>query len=280
LKKKKNYIEHIQFKKMYNNVGPNPGFQTPATKNPFENAFSGAGSGIIRNGLGAYSEKLFGSSSDYVQSNISKYFSDPQYYFQVSDLYVRNKLKVILLPFLHRGPWTRVTELGGGKLSYKPPMSDINAPDLYIPFMVFGTYVVLAGISLGLHGMFSADAINWIFMRGMMGWFVQVLLLKMTLLSLGSGDVPLLDLVAYSGYTFTGVCLALLGRIVFHHSYYVLLPFTCLCMGIFLVKTMKRVLLAEVRSHDSTKRHFRLLFIGFVQFPLYFWLGNIGTNWF
>lgn len=127
---------------------------------------------------------------------------------------------------------------------------------------------------------FSAEALNWLFMRGLIGWFVQVLLLKMTLLSLGSGEVPLLDLVAYSGYTFTGVCLAVLGRILWHHSYYVLMPFTCLCMGIFLVKTMKRVLFAEVRSHDSSKRHFRLLFIAFAQFPLYIWLGNIGVNWF
>ncbi|KAM7461238.1 hypothetical protein LguiA_029359 [Lonicera macranthoides] len=268
---------------MYENLGAEPGVQRPPTNsqpNPFGDVFSGAGSGLIKNGLGAYGEKLFGSSSEYVQSNISKYFSDPQYYFQVSDHYVRNKLKVVLLPFLHRGHWTRITELSGGKLAYKPPMNDINAPDLYIPFMVFGTYVVLAGISLGLHGMFSAEALNWLFMRGLIGWFLQVLLLKVTLLSLGSGEVPLLDLVAYSGYTFTGVCLAVLGRILWHHSYYVLMPFTCLCMGIFLVKTMKRVLFAEVRSHDSSKRHFRLLFIAFAQLPLYIWLGNIGVNWF
>lgn len=33
---------------------------------------------------------------------ISRYFSDTQYYFQVNDRYVRNKLKVVLFPFLHR----------------------------------------------------------------------------------------------------------------------------------------------------------------------------------
>ncbi|KAF9598713.1 hypothetical protein IFM89_029963, partial [Coptis chinensis] len=58
--------------------------------------------GIIRDGLGAYGERILGSSSEYVQSNVSKYFSDPQYYFQVNGQYVRNKLKVILFPFLHR----------------------------------------------------------------------------------------------------------------------------------------------------------------------------------
>ncbi|KAF9590197.1 hypothetical protein IFM89_031852 [Coptis chinensis] len=109
-----------------------------------------AGEGIIRDGLGAYGERILGSSSEFVQSNVSKYFSDPQYYFQVNGQYVRNKLKVILFPFLHRGHWTRITEPVGGRLSYKPPSFDINAPDLYTPLMSYGTYVVLAGFTLAL----------------------------------------------------------------------------------------------------------------------------------
>ncbi|KAH9783552.1 HRF1 protein [Citrus sinensis] len=138
----------IEESEMYSNMGtqPGPGMPRPAADaqpNPFGNAFYGAGSGLIRGGLGAYGEKILGSSSEYVQSNISRYFSDPQYYFQVNDQYVRNKLK---------GHWTRITEPVGGRLSYKPPIYDINAPDLYIPFMAFGTYVVLAGFTLGLQG--------------------------------------------------------------------------------------------------------------------------------
>ncbi|KAL0786314.1 hypothetical protein Bca101_002560 [Brassica carinata] len=49
-----------------------------------------------------YGERILGSSSEYVQSNITRYFSDPQYYFKVNDQYVTNKLKVVLFPFLHR----------------------------------------------------------------------------------------------------------------------------------------------------------------------------------
>ncbi|KAJ6734234.1 INTEGRAL MEMBRANE HRF1 FAMILY PROTEIN [Salix purpurea] len=154
------------------------------------NSFYGAGSGLITGGLGAYGGKILGSSSEYVQSNISRYFSDPQYYFQVNDHYVRNKLKVVLFPFLHRGHWMRITEPVGGRLSYKPPIYDINAPDLYIPFMAFGTYVVLAGLSLGLNGKFSPEALNWLFVKGLLGWFMQVALLKMIFLSLGSGEAP------------------------------------------------------------------------------------------
>ncbi|XP_022754119.1 protein YIF1B-like isoform X4 [Durio zibethinus] len=234
---------------MYSNLGAQPGVTRPPTNsqpNPFGNAFYGAGSGLIRGGLGAYGEKILGSSSEYVQSN---------------------------------GHWTRITEPVGGRLSYKPPIYDINAPDLYIPFMAFGTYVVLAGLLLGLQGKFSPEALNWLFVKGLFGWFLQVMLLKVTLLSLGSGEAPLLDILAYAGYTFTGMCLAVLGKIIWRYSYYFLMPWTCLCMGVFLVKTMKRVLFAEVRSYDSSRHHYLLLFIALAQFPLFTWLGNITVNW-
>ena len=59
---------------MYNNLGAQPGVPRPPTNpqpNPFGNAFYGAGSGLIRGGLGAYGEKFLGSSSEYVQSNVS-----------------------------------------------------------------------------------------------------------------------------------------------------------------------------------------------------------------
>ncbi|XP_021907498.1 protein YIF1B-like isoform X1 [Carica papaya] len=256
--------------------GPRPALNTQSS--PFGNPFSGAGSGFIRGGLGAYGGKILGSGTEYVQSNISKYFSDPQYYFQVNDHYVRNKLKIVLFPFFHRGHWTRITEPVGGRLSYRPPINDINAPDLYIPFMAFATYLVLAGISLGLSGKFSPEALNWQFVKGMVGWFLQVMLLKFSILSLGGGEAPLLDTVAYAGYTFTGMCMAVLGRITLSYAYYLIVVWTCLCMGIFLVKTMKRTLFAEVRSYHSSKNNYLLVGFAFAQFPLIFWLSNTPAN--
>lgn len=127
---------------------------------------------------------------------------------------------------------------------------------------------------------FTPEVLNWLFIKGLVGWFLQVSLLKMTLLSLGSGEAPLLDIVSYSGYAFTGLSIALLGTIIWSHSYYFLMPWTSLCMGIFLVKTMKRVLFAEVRTYDSSRHHYLLLFIALAQFPLLFWLGKISLNWF
>lgn len=59
---------------MYNNMGTSSGTPQPpptAQPSPFGNAFYGASSGFIKGGLGAYGEKILGSSSEYVQSNVS-----------------------------------------------------------------------------------------------------------------------------------------------------------------------------------------------------------------
>ncbi|KAI3932102.1 hypothetical protein MKW92_011834 [Papaver armeniacum] len=257
---------------MYDNMGGQGGGPRPPLNpqpNPFDSATYGAGSKFIRAGLGAYGEKIFGSSSSTCRAMyISRYFSDPQYYFQVNDQYVRNKLKVVLFPFLHR--W-------GGRLSYKPPVYDINAPDLYIPLMAFGTYVVLAGFLLGLSGKFSPEALSLQFTKGMVGWFLQVLLLKASLYSLGSGGGSIAGHCGIRWICIYGMCVAVLGRLVWSYSYYFVMPWTCLCMGVFLVKTMKRVLFAEVRSSDSSKHHYLLLFMALVQFPLFIWLGSVGA---
>ncbi|KAI5021582.1 hypothetical protein ZWY2020_058312 [Hordeum vulgare] len=133
-------------------MGGLAGRPTTSQVDPFQSALYGAGPGLIQSGLGAYSEKFLGSSSDFMQSNITQYLSNPQYYFQVNNQYVWNKLKVVLFPFLHRGHWTRTTELVGGRLSYKPPVQDISAPDMYIPLMAFTTYIVVAGYALGVLG--------------------------------------------------------------------------------------------------------------------------------
>uniref|UniRef100_A0ACD5YPS5 Uncharacterized protein n=1 Tax=Avena sativa TaxID=4498 RepID=A0ACD5YPS5_AVESA len=262
---------------MNSELGGFAGRPPNAQPNPFESAMYGAGPGLIRTGLGAYGEKFLGSSSEFMQSNITQYLSDPQYYFQVNSQYVRNKLKVILFPFFHRGHWTRITEPVGGRLSYKPPIQDINAPDLYIPLMAFGTYIVIAGYALGVLGRFTPEALTLQFTRGLLGWFLQVVLIKGLLYSLGSGEAPLLDIVAYAGYGFAGTSLAMLARIFWSYLYYFIMPWFCLCTGVFLVKTMKRVLLGGPRSYERhpSRNHYFLLFLAVVQFPMLFWLGNI-----
>lgn len=124
---------------------------------------------------------------------------------------------------------------------------------------------------------FSPEALSIQFTRGLAGWFIQVLLLKGLLYSLGSGEAPLLDIVAYGGYAFTGLALTMLARLCWSYSYYFLMPWMSLCMGVFLVKTTKRVLFADMNRHEkhSSRQHYVLLFMAIAQFPLFFWLGKV-----
>ncbi|GBG73047.1 hypothetical protein CBR_g12765 [Chara braunii] len=238
----------------------------------------GAGAGFVRSGLGAYGEKILGSGRSYVQSNISRYFTghDVQYYFQVNDQYVRNKLKLLLFPFFHRGHWTRITEhVANGRLVYKPPRYDINAPDLYVPLMGFGTYVVLCGIAAGLDHRFTPEVLGTQFTRGLIAWGVQWVLMRGFLYALGSGEAPMLDLVAYTGYAFVGVSVSILSFVLMSWLYWIVWAWTSLCMGMFVVKTMKRILFAESRHYDrdSSRHHYILLLMAALQFPIAAWLG-------
>lgn len=64
---------------MYENMGSHPEVQRPPLNpqhNQFGNAFYGAGSGLIRSGLGVYGEKFLGSSSEFMQSNVRNIISN------------------------------------------------------------------------------------------------------------------------------------------------------------------------------------------------------------
>ncbi|KAK8286559.1 hypothetical protein V6Z11_D08G299100 [Gossypium hirsutum] len=144
---------------------------------------------------------------------------------------------------------------------------DVNAPDLYIPLMAFGTYVVLAGFFLGISGKQLSLEVFQCSYKGMLGWLFQVLL-EATLHTFGDGDVPFLDIVAYGGYTFVAVSITIVWRTIWSYSLCVVAVWEFLSMGMLLVKIIKRILIAEVRSSEkhSSKRHYLLLRLAYFFF--------------
>ncbi|XP_078181210.1 uncharacterized protein LOC144574973 isoform X2 [Carex rostrata] len=230
---------------MYGNFTSQQGADLQGSRqpSPFGSAFYGAGSGLIKTGIGAYGEKFFGSNSE----------------------------------FQNNGHWTRVAEPVGGRLSFKPPIYDINAPDLYIPFMAFVTFIILAGFSLGFMGKFTPEALSMQFTRAAVGWVLQIAVLKSILSSLGSSEVPFLDVASYSGYAFAGLSVTVIMRLIWGSSYYFIMPWMSLCMGIFLVKTTRRIIFTEARNYErhSSRQHYLLLFVAIAQFPFFFLLGRI-----
>ncbi|WCJ30119.1 Integral membrane HRF1 family protein [Euphorbia peplus] len=249
--------------------------------NSLEKIMYGATSHLITNELCSYGDELLGSSSAYLHLNISRYLSKIQYYFQVNDEYVKKKLRIILFPFLYKGHWMRIrSERIEDEVWYyyfKAPMNDINAPDLYIPFMAFPTYLLLSAFFLGINCKFSPEALSVQLTNGLLCWLFQVLLLEATLHTLGDGDVPLLDLVAYSGYTFVASSVSVVAKICCIYCFHLVTLWESFCMGMLFVKIIKRILIAEMSyfENHSTRRHYLLLLVASLQIPLLFWLGNI-----
>ena len=122
---------------------------------------------------------------------------------------------------------------------------------------------------------FTPEAFSVQFTKGLLGWFANVILIRLSLYALGNSDAAILDIVSYGGYAFVGVSLSILARMIWSYAYYIIMLWTSLCMAIFLVKTMKRVLFSVSRGYerDSSKHHYLLLFMAVAQLPLSIWLG-------
>lgn len=108
-----------------------------------------------------------------------------------------------------------------------------------------------------------------------------MLLLEGTLHSLGGGgEIALLDMVAYAGYTYVAATVILGTRMFSDYLSCAVTLWESLCMAVLMVKTMKRILISEVQSFEknSTKRNYIMLFMAASQIPLLFWLGNVGVQ--
>lgn len=123
---------------------------------------------------------------------------------------------------------------------------------------------------------FKPDVISGLVTKATIGWVLETILLKASLFTLGSANAPTLDVVAYGGYAFIGISVTVVTRFLSIYAYYFAWVYTSLCMAIFLVRTMKRLLFAETRRYDrdSTMLNYLLILMGVAQFPLFYWLAR------
>ena len=97
-----------------------------------------------------------------------------------------------------------------GREGFLPPREDLNSPDMYIPVMAFVTYILLSTLLAGLRGAFHPELLGLTATTAFAVVIFEILGLKLGcyLLSI-SNESQLLDLVAYSGYKFVGIIVAL-----------------------------------------------------------------------
>ncbi|KAK9840959.1 hypothetical protein WJX81_002630 [Elliptochloris bilobata] len=199
-----------------------------------------------------------------------------QHHSNVSGDYVQRKLLMLLAPFLRRWSYTRNHEQIAGGHKYLPPRQDVNAPDLYIPFMAACTYCVLASVALTAGKRFKPDTMYATVSEASAAWLVHWVLLKAVLWVLGiPGAVPFLELAAYAGYVFVPVCVSMLaGLALGRWAFRIAWAYGAAMGGVFLVRTLKCVIFHEARrTAIGSKRHnYLLLALWLSQFPFCYYL--------
>ncbi|KAI8592811.1 YIF1-domain-containing protein [Geranomyces variabilis] len=243
------------------------------------NDFQSSAAGQLGMQLGG---KAFEQAQENINKNLGMWINIPhiKYYFNVSNSYVLNKIRLLLFPFRHQS-WTRIvrrSEQSGQMEGYKPPREDLNAPDLYIPVMSFVTYILLVGVRLGLDdaaaAKSSADSTAKSFSPDVLGMtgttaffivFFEVLFFKLGFYLLNvTTDVPFLDLVGYSGYKFLGIIAALVAKIIFPSTWavYGVLGYAMICLGFFTLRSLKYIILPEgYNTLDPSARQRRVQFL-------------------
>ncbi|KAJ8342287.1 hypothetical protein SKAU_G00322150 [Synaphobranchus kaupii] len=196
-----------------------------------------------------YGSSLAFQGKNVVNKEISRFVSVSKlkYFFAVDTTYVLKKLLLLLFPYAHQD-W----EVRYHRDTPLTPRDDVNAPDLYIPSMAFLTYILLAGMALGIQGRFSPEvlglcassALVWVVME------VVALALALYLLTVHS-DLSTFDLLAYSGYKYVGMIVTMVGGLMFGRNGYFLSLAWASCSFMYFIVCSLRVKILSSLSTDS-----------------------------
>ncbi|AAS54030.1 AFR658Wp [Eremothecium gossypii ATCC 10895] len=203
---------------------------------------------------------------------------DLSHYFQVSNSYVFQKLKVMLLPMLHK-QWQRIPDTNN---SFQPPRSDINSPDMYVPLMGLVTYILAWNLEQGLHGSFDPENLYFKLSSTLAYLVLDLAILKLglyLLVPINSKTTSLVELACYVGYKFVPLIFAMLlprqpvwATVL--GKFYLFMAF-----GIFLLRSVKFNLFNDTANDVNTvkksvvkKCNYFLFFYGVVLQSGLMWL--------
>uniref|UniRef100_A0A8C4LBG2 Protein YIF1 n=1 Tax=Equus asinus asinus TaxID=83772 RepID=A0A8C4LBG2_EQUAS len=174
-----------------------------------------------------------------------------KYFFAVDTAYVAKKLGLLVFPYTHQN-W----EVQYSRDAPLPPRRDLNAPDLYIPTMAFITYVLLAGIALGIQKRFSPEVLGLCASTALVWVVMEVLALLLGIyLATVRSDLSTFHLLAYSGYKYVGMILSVLTGLLFgSDGYYVALAWTSSALMYFLVRSLRTAALGPDSMGGSAPR--------------------------
>lgn len=194
-----------------------------------------------------YGSSLANQGKDMVNKEISRFMSvnKLKYFFAVDTRYVLKKLMILMFPYTHQD-W----EVRYHRDTPLTPRQDVNAPDLYIPTMAFITYILLAGMALGIQKRFSPEVLGLCASTALVWVIIEVLvmLLSLYLLTVHT-DLSTFDLIAYSGYKYVGMIFTMVCGLLFgSDGYFVALAWSSCALMFFIVRSLKMKILPSLSS--------------------------------
>jgi len=194
-----------------------------------------------------YGSSLANQGKDMVNKEFSRFMSinKLKHFFAVDTKYVVKKLMLLMFPYTHQD-W----EVRYHRDTPLTPRHDVNAPDLYIPSMAFITYILLAGMALGIQKRFSPEVLGLCASTALVWLIIEVLamLLSLYLLTVHT-DLSTFDLIAYSGYKYVGMIFTVLCGLLFgSDGYYVALAWSSCALMFFTVRSLKMKILSSLSS--------------------------------
>lgn len=250
----------------------NPGMNQPTDGNNqfYNNFFQDPATSMAAQ----FAKNGFDQSGQYLQQNFGSFIpqtSNLNYYFKISNSYVINKLILILFPF--RNPsWTRISnnvqsETEQSNFVFAPPIQDINAPDLYIPFMSYITYVLLWAVFQGLKGDFHPQLFGYLASQAFACVVSDIFIFKLGLYLL-SCKSPFWDVVSFSGYKYVPITVLLILKYLTNGGYifYALVCFFICTFAFFLMRSLRNMVLPNSstmvnNSIPPQQRRTRILYL-------------------
>nr|XP_057921174.1 protein YIF1A isoform X2 [Doryrhamphus excisus] len=224
-----------------------PGYNMAAPSSDMQAGVNNLFTDPMANAAMMYGSSIANQGKDMVNKEISRFMSvnKLKYFFAVDTRYVLRKLMILMFPYTHQD-W----EVRYHRDTPLTPRQDVNAPDLYIPTMAFITYVLLAGMALGIQKRFSPEVLGLCASTALVWIIIEVLvmLLSLYLLTVHS-DLSTFDLIAYSGYKYVGMIFTMLCGLIFgSDGYFVALAWSSCALMFFIVRSLKMKILTSLAS--------------------------------
>nr|CAB3267823.1 protein YIF1B-like [Phallusia mammillata] len=249
-----------------------PGYNMPPGQFPGSNLMADP----MANMAMQYGQSLAGQGKEMFEKNVDKYISVSKlkYYFAVDTNYVAKKLFLISFPFTHQ-EWSVQYQQDNPVA----PRFDVNAPDLYIPVMAYVTYLLLAGISLGMTNKFTPEELGIQASSALVWLAIEVAIIVFSLYLVNARtDLSTWDVLAFTGYKYVGMIAIIICGFLFHsYGYWIALAYTSISIGYFLVKSLRLKILPHTATDGfgqsgGTRRMYLTFVIALIQPFFMFWL--------